>query len=101
WKTSWLDNRVTFNGSVFHQEWEDFQFSILGPNGLTQNKNANPASIGGLEMDVNWAATYNLQISAGVAFYDAQLTENYCGFTDVNGKPVTDCPAGSLNPDGD
>lgn len=101
WKTSWYDNRVTFNGSVFHQEWEDFQFSILGANGLTEIKNANQASIDGLEMDVNWAATYNLQISAGVAFYDAQLTENYCGFTDASGNPVTDCPPGSLNPDGD
>jgi outer membrane receptor protein involved in Fe transport len=100
WKTSWYDNRVTFNGSVFHQEWEDFQFSILGANGLTEIKNANQASIDGLEMDVNWAATYNLQISAGMAYYDAKLTENYCGFTDVNGKPVTDCPAGSLDPDG-
>jgi hypothetical protein len=26
------------------------------------------------------------------AFYDAKLTENYCGFTDDNGNPVTDCP---------
>ena len=31
-------------------------------------------------------------ISGGVAFYDAKLTENYCGCTDVDGKPVTDCP---------
>jgi outer membrane receptor protein involved in Fe transport len=65
WKTSWGDNRLTFNGSMFHQEWKDFQFSILGANGLTEIKNANQASIDGLEMDINWAATYNLQIGAG------------------------------------
>src|SRR5207342_2853763 len=92
WKTSWGENRLTFNGSLFHQEWKDFQFSILGANGLTEIKNANQASIDGLEMDVNWAATYNLQLGAGAAFYDAKLTENYCGFTDDNGNPVTDCP---------
>lgn len=91
WKTSWMDNRLTFNGALFRQEWEDFQFTILGQNGLTEIKNANQARIDGLEMDVNFAATYNLQLSAGVAFYDAKLTENYCGFTDDDGNPVTDC----------
>ena len=91
WKTSWMDNRLTFNGALFRQEWKDFQFTILGQNGLTEIKNANQARIDGLEMDVNFAATYNLQLSAGVAFYDAKLTENYCGFTDANGNPVTDC----------
>ena len=87
-----MDNRLTFNGAVFRQEWEDFQFSILGANGLTEVKNANQAQIDGLEMELNFAATYNLQISGGAAFYDAKLTENFCGFTDDDGNPVTDCP---------
>jgi iron complex outermembrane recepter protein len=91
WKTSWLNNRLTFNGAAFHQVWDDFQFPILGQNGLTEIRNANQARIQGLEMDVNWAATYNLKLSAGVGFYDAQLTENYCGDVDTNGKPITTC----------
>ncbi len=98
WKTTWMDNRLSFNGSVFRQDWNDFQFSILGANGLTEIKNANQARIDGLESEINWAATYNLQLTAGMAVYDAKLTANYCGFTDANGKPVTNCPAGSVNP---
>lgn len=91
WKTTWLDNHLSFNGSVFRQQWKDFQFSILGANGLTEIKNANQARINGAEFEVNWAASYNLQISAGAAFYNAKLTENYCGFTDDDGIPVTEC----------
>ncbi len=91
WKTSWMDNRLTFNGAAFRQQWKDFQFSILGANGLTEIKNANQAQIDGLEMDINWAATYNLAISGGVAFYDSKLTANYCGFVDANGEPETNC----------
>ena len=91
WKTSWMDNRLVFNGALFRQEWEDFQFSILGANGLTEIKNANQARIDGLEMDLNFAVTYNLQLTAGMAFYDAKLTDNYCGFTDDDGNPVSDC----------
>lgn len=90
-KSAWLDNTVIFNASVFRQDWEDFQFSILGANGLTEIKNANQAQIDGLEMDLNWAATYNLSISGGISLFDAELSANYCGFTDDNGIPVTVC----------
>ncbi|MFZ9348870.1 MAG: TonB-dependent receptor domain-containing protein, partial [Arenimonas sp.] len=103
WKTSWMDNRMTFNGAVFRQKWKDFQFAILGANGLTEIKNANQAQIDGLEVDLNWAATYNLAISGGFAIYDAKLTANYCGYVNVDGVPETNCatpeaPKGSRLP---
>lgn len=103
WKTSWMDNRLVFNGAVFQQKWKDFQFSILGANGLTEIKNANQAKVNGLEMDVNWAATYNLTVGAGFGWYDSTLTENYCGTLDSNGNPETNClipeaPAGTRLP---
>jgi len=98
WKTTWMDNRLSFNGSIFQQDWKDFQFSILGANGLTEIKNANQARINGLESELNWAATYNLNLSAGMAFYDAKLSANYCGFTDAAGNPITSCAAGTINP---
>jgi len=101
WKTTWMENRLAFNGSVFRQRWKDFQFSILGANGLTEIKNANQAQIDGMELSLDWAATYNLHLSAAAAFYDAKLTENYCGATDSEGTPITDCPVGSVDfPDG-
>jgi iron complex outermembrane recepter protein len=98
WKTAWLDNRLRFNGAMFLQKWDDFQFAVLGQNGLTEIRNANQAQIRGLEMDINWAATYNLRISGGVGFYDAELTENYCGFTDLSGNAISVCPPGTINP---
>ncbi|MBU6248242.1 MAG: TonB-dependent receptor [Xanthomonadaceae bacterium] len=103
WKTTWMNNRLSFNGSVFQEDWKDFQFSILGANGLTEIRNANQARVRGMETELNWAATYNLQLSGGLAYYDAKLTANYCGFTDANGTPVTQCatpqaPKGSQLP---
>lgn len=97
WKTSWLDNHLTWNGAVFHDKWENFQFNILFPPGLTVINNAGAASIDGLESQLDWQATYNLTLVAGVAYYKAKLTEAYCGFTDPNGNPVTNCPAGTIN----
>ena len=91
WKTSWMGNRLTFNGAVFQEDWKDFQFSYLGQNGLTEIRNAGQARIRGAEMDLNFAATYNLTFSAALAMYDAKLTEDYCAQTDVDGMPVPEC----------
>ncbi len=94
WKTSWLNDRVTFNGAVFQENWKDFQFSFLGQNGLTEIRNAAQARIRGVETEINWAATYNLSISGGAAFYDPKLTENYCNEApDASGNTVTNCAA--------
>ena len=101
WKTSWADNKLTFNGALFREDWEDFQFSYLGQNGLTEIRNANQAQIDGLELDLSWAATYNLQITGGFAWYDAKLTKNYCGWIRPDGEPETACPPGTLDPNGD
>ena len=98
WKTSWANNRLIFNGAIFREDWKDFQFSYLGANGLTEIRNANSARIEGAELDLQWAATYNFMLSGGLAYYDAKLTEDYCGFTDADGDPVSDCPAGTINP---
>lgn len=91
WKTTFGDNRLVFNGAVFRQDWEDFQFSYLGQNGLTEIRNAGQARIDGLELDLSWAATYNFTVSGGMAFYDARLTEDYCAETDAQNRPVPDC----------
>ena len=100
WKTSWGDT-LTFNGALFREDWDDFQFSYLGQNGLTEIRNANQAQIDGLEIDLSWAATYNLQITGGFAWYDAKLTKNYCGWIKPDGEPETACPPGTLDPNGD
>jgi outer membrane receptor protein involved in Fe transport len=80
WKTSWLDNRLTFNGAVFQENWQDMQFGFIPPGGagLTIIRNAGSARIRGLEADLNWAVNYNFTLSGGFSLYDAQLTTDYC-----------------------
>jgi outer membrane receptor protein involved in Fe transport len=101
WKTSWLDDRLRFNGALFHQEWQDFQYSILGPNGLTEITNAADADIDGLEMDVNWAATEGLGVSAGVAWLHSELTQPYCARFGPDGERVNSNPCPYLDDNGD
>jgi outer membrane receptor protein involved in Fe transport len=76
---------------VFEQKWKDFQFAVVGANGLTEIRNANQARIRGFESNLTWAATYNLVLSGGIALIHSELTANYCGLLDDNDQPVTDC----------
>lgn len=101
WKTTWLNNSFRWNGAVFMEDWKNFQFSILGANGLTEIKNANQARIKGIESDITWVPVQGLTINAAAAYTDAKLTANYCGKTDSAGVPITVCPKGSAGyPDG-
>ena len=87
WKTTWLDNRLRFNGAVFMLDWDDFQFSFTGENGLTNVTNAGGARISGIETDIEWAATESLLIAGGVSYLDAELRGEFCELV-ANGEPL-------------
>jgi outer membrane receptor protein involved in Fe transport len=91
WKTSWADNRLRYNGAFFWEDWDNFQFSFLGANSLTQVANAGKARVKGFESELTWAATSELTISAGLTLMDPKITENYCGQIDASGGPITNC----------
>jgi iron complex outermembrane receptor protein len=90
WKTQWLDHRLRWNGAVFWEDWNNFQFSFLGPNSVTIIVNGGNARIKGIENEFEWAATNNLTLSAAFTFVDPRLTQNYCGQVGV-----TNCPTQS------
>ncbi len=81
WKTQWLDNRVQFNGAVFHQSWDDIQVSFTGENAITAVNNGPTAEVDGLEANLIWLPSDRLRITAAAAFYDTALQDDYCNFT--------------------
>ena len=102
-KTSWANDRFRWNGAIFQLDWDQFQFAILGPNGLTEIRNAAQARIRGFETNIVVQPDDGFTIGAGMTYLDAKLTDNYCGFTDAAGNPVTVCanppaPAGTRLP---
>jgi len=95
WKSSWAGNRLRFNGALFWEKWDNFQFSFLGENGLTNITNAGGAEIKGVETEIDWAATPNLLISGGLMYLEPELTEDFCESLGTDGKPLPreDCLA--------
>jgi iron complex outermembrane receptor protein len=93
WKTTWANNHLRFNGAIFREDWNNFQFAFLGNNGLTRIANAGAAQVKGIETDLQWAVAQGLTIAAALSLLDPKLTENYCGVIDANGSPITSCPS--------
>ena len=96
WKSEFAGNRMQFNGAVFLEDWEDFQVSFQGANGITQVGNGPSAEIIGTEMQLLWLATDNLRLELSAAYYDSELKDDYADF-DANGN-VTGIQAPTGNP---
>ena len=75
WKTTF--GPLRWNGAVYHQQWQKFQFSFLGPNSLTVVQNGRDAIINGVESDVNYVAG-GLTLNAAAAYTDAKTKGNIC-----------------------
>ena len=86
-KTTFADNRVRINGAMFQDDWDDFQYSFLGANGLTEIRNAGQARIKGIEADIAWAVTDRFTLSAAMSWLDAKTTDDYCGTARYDSGP--------------
>jgi iron complex outermembrane receptor protein len=80
-KSSWLDNRLTFNATLFHMKWEDVQLTI-GSQGdgqwwLTGTANGGGGENTGLEFDLAWMATERLRLSGSFYKGDPKYTDDY------------------------
>jgi outer membrane receptor protein involved in Fe transport len=89
WKTTFMGNRIRWNGAIYHQKWESMQFSFLGPNSLTVILNGRNAIVNGVETEVNYT-NRGLSLSAAAAYTDAKTKGNICDAAIVL-DPSPDC----------
>jgi iron complex outermembrane receptor protein len=91
WKTQWWDRRLRWNGALFWEDWQNFQFGFLVPPSITAITNAGNARIKGWENDIIFLPTNSLTLSANFTVLHAVTTQNLCANTGV-----TDCPNDSV-----
>ncbi len=75
-KTSWLDNRLTANFSLYTIRWTNMQTAFRNPQGFLYIGNAGSATSDGFEFELDWLPVEQLQINASLAYQDARLTED-------------------------
>ena len=78
YKTSWLDNRLRFNGAFFYEDWQNIQFGFLGQNSFTIVRNAGTAHIKGAEQQLEWVPIQGLNLHLAATELDPKMSQNFC-----------------------
>jgi outer membrane receptor protein involved in Fe transport len=87
WKTTF--GPVRWNGAIYHELWQAFQFAFLGANSFTEIHNGKNARVNGIETDVNYVRG-GLTLNATAAYTDAKTKGNICN---IFGDTSPDCTA--------
>lgn len=69
-----MDGAMTLNWAAFYTEYDNLQTAIFKGVGFTV-KNAGASEISGIEADMRWQATENLQLGLNAAWLDAKYSE--------------------------
>ncbi len=107
WKSTLLGGMLRFNGAIYQQNWDQFQFAFLGQNSFTVIENGPSARIRGVEMDVN-LSTGPLTLTAAGSYNDARTRQNLClqadptftcsGLTEAGDQNLVSAPKGTRLP---
>lgn len=92
WKTTWGDGTFRWNGDVFLEDWQNFQFAFLGVNSLTQIANAPSAQVKGVESDIQWLIGEHFTLTGAGALTDAQLSQNFSDSVGLEAAKGTSLP---------
>jgi len=79
WKTELMDNRVRFNGAIYHMEIDDIILDYL-PDPVNNPQfveafNSGEADINGLELDITAAVTDSFLIGFNYAYIDYDIND--------------------------
>lgn len=76
-KTSWFDNRLIVNATLFTIQWEDIQVETTNDQNTAEFfTNAGEAQIDGFELELFARPMEGLDFTATLGLMDARLTEN-------------------------
>jgi len=78
YKSSWLDNRLTFNTALFYEYDKDYQFFYISVQTDGQAQviaNLKRVEIMGLESELNWRVTPGWEVFATLGLLDSEIKE--------------------------
>lgn len=88
-KSQFLDGRMTFNASAFYYDYSDLQATVTIPPTTTQIESGD-AEIYGLEAELFFEPTDNVNLNFGASFLDSKYTDLISGDQTLPGAPNTD-----------
>jgi outer membrane receptor protein involved in Fe transport len=96
-KTSWLDHRLTVNGSAFYINWTKVQQQIVLQCGFNITANFGKAISKGGELEIEFRPTRQITLGGGFGYTDATLRNDVPGTPAVKGDQLQNTPKWTVN----
>jgi iron complex outermembrane recepter protein len=98
-KSSWLNNRITANLSVFWSNVDDYQILLTDQTGLSTLIANGGVTTNGIELEISARPTKGLELMAGFGYTNARFSQYTNPFTgeNFNGNRLTFAPEFTLN----
>jgi outer membrane receptor protein involved in Fe transport len=96
-KSAWFDHRLTLDAAAFYIDWKNIQQWILLGCGFQYRANAGAATSKGGEMELNARPLEPLQVSLGVGYQNAKITQAGADSPQQPGAPVFEVPDVTAN----
>lgn len=91
-KTAWLDHRLTIDAAGFYIRWKNIQQEILLNCGFQYTANAGAAVSKGGELEVRARPVNPLELSMGLGYQNAKITEAGIESPQTVGSPIYQVP---------
>jgi iron complex outermembrane recepter protein len=96
-KTAWFDHRLTVDAAGFYIDWKNIQQQILLSCGFQYRANAGAATSKGGELEVRARPTDPLELSLGVGYQNAKITQASASSPQQVGSPIYQVPDWTAN----
>ena len=91
-KTEWLDHRLSVDAAAFYIKWKNIQQEILLSCGFQYTANAGAAVSKGGELEMRARPTDPLEMSLGLGYQNAKITEASIESPQTVGSPIYQVP---------
>jgi len=91
-KTEWLDRRLSIDAAAFYIDWKNIQQEILLTCGFQYTANAGAAVSKGGELEIQARPTEPLELSLGLGYQNAKITQAGIESPQPVGSPIYQVP---------
>ena len=94
-KSELADGKVRFNATAFYYDYEGYQ--ALGFSGLSQFIDNTDATVKGMDLELVWMPSENIDINLGASLLDSEVGELTIQGETINGTEMVLAPNVTLN----
>jgi iron complex outermembrane receptor protein len=91
-KTTWLDDRIRLNASLYRIDWTNIQQSILLTCGYPLKENLGSVVNKGAEVEIEGHITEAISGGAAIGYVHSALQQDIFGIPGTQGQPLPDVP---------